>query len=142
MSAREVTFQAVKIDCGLDGEQYIAKWDGKYWFVQICYGGDAGAYEISEFEAKASVLDSQGFPEQEWEIARRMWGWENYEEAVDKYFADEQNGDCERVPALELDDLARQQGVKPVQDVRSLGRWPGKIDDGFEEFVEELRHGK
>jgi hypothetical protein len=91
MSNKEITFQAVKIDAGLDGEQYIAKWDGKYWFVQVCYGGDAGAYEISEVEAKASVLASQGFPEQEWEIARRMWGWETYEEAIDKYFAEEQD---------------------------------------------------
>jgi hypothetical protein len=48
----------------------------------------------------------------------------------------------DRKRATTLDDLARQQGVKPVQDVRSLGTWPGEVNDGFEAFVEELRHSK
>ena len=42
-----------------------------------------------------------------------------------------------------LDELAREQGVKPVEDARELfGTWPGEIDDGFEDAIDELRHGR
>ncbi len=42
-----------------------------------------------------------------------------------------------------IDELARQQNVSPIADIRSLyGTWPGEPDDGFEELIEELRHGK
>jgi len=31
-------------------------------------------------------------------------------------------------------------GVKPIEDVSALfGTWPGDINDGFEQFVQELR---
>ena len=40
-----------------------------------------------------------------------------------------------------LDELATVQNVKPIVDVRSLfGTWPGEVDDGFEESIDELRH--
>lgn len=40
----------------------------------------------------------------------------------------------------ELDDLARAQGVVPMQDIRTLfGTWPGDPDDGFEELIDDLR---
>jgi len=40
-----------------------------------------------------------------------------------------------------LAELAQAQNVKPLTDVRSLfGTWPGEIDDGFEEAIDELRH--
>jgi hypothetical protein len=39
-----------------------------------------------------------------------------------------------------IEDLARMQGVKPIKDVSALfGTWPGDINDGFEQFVQELR---
>ncbi|WP_322823183.1 hypothetical protein [Chloroflexus sp.] len=39
-----------------------------------------------------------------------------------------------------IDELARQQRVQPVDNIASLyGTWPGKTDDGFEQFVEGLR---
>jgi hypothetical protein len=42
-----------------------------------------------------------------------------------------------------LDELARAQEVKPVTDPRSLfGTWPGDVDDGFEDAIDELRHGR
>ena len=42
-----------------------------------------------------------------------------------------------------FDDLARDQCVKSVEDVRTLfGTWPGDADDGFEEAIDELRHGR
>jgi hypothetical protein len=42
-----------------------------------------------------------------------------------------------------LDDLASEQGVNAVKDVDKIeGTWPGEAQDGFEEFVEELRYGK
>lgn len=42
-----------------------------------------------------------------------------------------------------LDELAEAQGVKPVLDIGVLlGKWPGDVDDGFEEAVDELRHGR
>lgn len=40
-----------------------------------------------------------------------------------------------------LDELAQAQNVKPPSDVRALfGTWPGEVNDGFEEAVDELRH--
>ena len=40
-----------------------------------------------------------------------------------------------------LDELAREQNVKPVTDVKSLlGGWPGDVDDGFEEEIRRIRH--
>jgi len=40
----------------------------------------------------------------------------------------------------ELDDLARAQGVVPMQYIRTLfGTWPGEPDDGFEELIDDLR---
>ena len=40
-----------------------------------------------------------------------------------------------------LDDLAAAQNVEPMADVRALfGTWPGEVDDGFEEAIDELRH--
>lgn len=40
-----------------------------------------------------------------------------------------------------LDELAEAQGVKPMINVRALfGTWPGELDDGFEDFIDELRH--
>jgi len=42
-----------------------------------------------------------------------------------------------------IEDLARMQGVKPIKDVSALfGTWPGDINDGFEQFVRELRRKK
>lgn len=39
--------------------------------------------------------------------------------------------------------LAEAQGVRPVQNIRSLyGTWPGEPDDGFEELIDDLRHPK
>jgi len=39
-----------------------------------------------------------------------------------------------------IDELARQQRVQPVDNMESLyGTWPGATDDGFEQFVEDLR---
>ena len=36
----------------------------------------------------------------------------------------------------------RQEGLKPVHDIAELlGGWPGKIDDGFEEWVRRRRAG-
>ena len=44
---------------------------------------------------------------------------------------------------LTFEELAHQQGVKPVPISEILGKWPGDLDDGFEELVRELResHG-
>jgi len=40
-----------------------------------------------------------------------------------------------------LEELARQQNVKPMTDLRKiLGTWPGDLDDGFEDDVDQLRH--
>lgn len=39
-----------------------------------------------------------------------------------------------------IDELARQQRVQPVDNIEALyGTWPGETDDGFEQFVEDLR---
>jgi hypothetical protein len=41
-----------------------------------------------------------------------------------------------------LDELAQEQDVLPLPDVRVLfGTWPGEKEDGFEEMIDELRHG-
>ena len=40
-----------------------------------------------------------------------------------------------------LDELAQAQNVWPMTDVRVLfGTWPGEVNDGFEETIDELRH--
>lgn len=40
-----------------------------------------------------------------------------------------------------LDELAQAQNVGPMMDIGVLfGTWPGEMDDGFEEAVDELRH--
>ncbi|MGK2915681.1 MAG: hypothetical protein ACSLE5_14755 [Porticoccaceae bacterium] len=40
-----------------------------------------------------------------------------------------------------LDELAQAQNVDPMVDIRALfGTWPGEMDDGFEEAIDELRH--
>jgi hypothetical protein len=40
-----------------------------------------------------------------------------------------------------LDELAQTQNVRPLADIRTLfGTWPGDINDGFEDAVDELRH--
>lgn len=42
-----------------------------------------------------------------------------------------------------LDELAQAQNVGPMLDVRALfGTWPGEMDDGFAETVDELRHSQ
>jgi len=39
-----------------------------------------------------------------------------------------------------LDELAKAQDVQPATDVTTLfGTWPGEVDDGFEEVIEQLR---
>ncbi len=41
-----------------------------------------------------------------------------------------------------LEELAQMQGVQPVADITTLyGTWPGEREDGFEDFVQELRQG-
>lgn len=47
-------------------------------------------------------------------------------------------------PPPSLEDLARAQGIKPIENIDDLPRWPeDDLDawDGFDEFLEELRHG-
>ena len=40
-----------------------------------------------------------------------------------------------------LEELAKAQGVKPMKDASEIiGTWPGEVDDGFEEWIDELRH--
>lgn len=40
-----------------------------------------------------------------------------------------------------IDDLALAQNVKPLASVGVLfGTWPGSMDDGFEDAIEDLRH--
>ena len=42
--------------------------------------------------------------------------------------------------SLTLDELAQAQNVRPMADVRALfGTWPGEMNDGFEEAIDELR---
>ena len=43
---------------------------------------------------------------------------------------------------MTVEDLARLQNVGPIEDVSVLyGTWPGELDDGFEEAIDQLRHG-
>ena len=43
--------------------------------------------------------------------------------------------------SLSLEELAKAQGVKPMKDASDLiGTWPGEENDGFEEWIDELRH--
>ncbi len=40
-----------------------------------------------------------------------------------------------------LEELVQAQNVSPMTDIRALfGTWPGEINDGFEETIDELRH--
>jgi hypothetical protein len=40
-----------------------------------------------------------------------------------------------------LEVLAERQGVVPLEDPSKLfGTWPGKVDDGFEELICDLRN--
>ena len=41
-----------------------------------------------------------------------------------------------------LEELAQAQGVKPgpIKASEIMGTWPGEADDGFEEWIDELRH--
>lgn len=42
-----------------------------------------------------------------------------------------------------LDELAQNQNVLPMDDVRLLfGTWPGELDDGFEEAIDEAKRKK
>lgn len=46
--------------------------------------------------------------------------------------------------SISLEELARAQGVKPIKSVEDLSKWPeDDLDawEGFDEFLEELRHG-
>ena len=39
-----------------------------------------------------------------------------------------------------LEELAQEQNVKPMADIRALfGTWPGEVDDGFEDAIIENR---
>lgn len=45
---------------------------------------------------------------------------------------------------IPLEELARAQGVKPIGSVDDLPKWPeDDLDawEGFDEFLDELRHG-
>jgi len=45
--------------------------------------------------------------------------------------------------SISLEELARAQGVKPMRSIDDLPKWPeDDLDawDGFDEFLEELRH--
>jgi len=43
--------------------------------------------------------------------------------------------------SLTFEEIARQQGVGPIEDPNELvGGWPGDVDDGFEEAVLTWRH--
>ena len=47
----------------------------------------------------------------------------------------------EVITEITADKLAESQNVKPMGDVRALfDTWPGEVDDGFEEAIDELRH--
>lgn len=39
-----------------------------------------------------------------------------------------------------LEELAKAQGVKPMKASDIMGTWPGEVDDGFEEWIDEMRH--
>ncbi len=39
-----------------------------------------------------------------------------------------------------LETLAKEQGIQPLKDPSKLfGKWPGEVDDGFEEMIRDLR---
>ena len=41
-----------------------------------------------------------------------------------------------------VEELARLQNISPIEDISVLyGTWPGELGDGFEEAIDELRHG-
>ena len=40
-----------------------------------------------------------------------------------------------------LDELGKAQNVGPLDTAALRGTWPGEDDDGFEEAIDELRHG-
>lgn len=61
---------------------------------------------------------------------------------------DDKNTKLERILAASqdfwkhktLEELAEEQGVKPIESVDDLlGGWPGEIDDGFEEWIRAER---
>lgn len=69
---------------------------------------------LEDREGAATYLLPQGTP-----ISRDFWGSQT------------------------LDELAQAQNVGPILDVRALfGTWPGEMDDGFAEAVDELRHSQ
>ena len=41
-----------------------------------------------------------------------------------------------------LSELAKAQKVGPLDTAALRGTWPGEDDDGFEEAIDELRHGR
>lgn len=41
-----------------------------------------------------------------------------------------------------LHELAKAQNVGPLDPAALRGTWPGEDDDGFNDAVEELRHGR
>ena len=45
--------------------------------------------------------------------------------------------------SLTFEEIAALQGVGPIEDPSELvGRWPGEVDDGFEEAVLAWRRGE
>jgi len=47
-------------------------------------------------------------------------------------------------PPPSFEELARAQGIRPIKSIDDLPKWPeNDLDawDGFDEFLEELRHG-
>ena len=41
-----------------------------------------------------------------------------------------------------VEELARLQNISPIEDISVFyGTWPGELGDGFEEAIDELRHG-
>jgi len=45
-----------------------------------------------------------------------------------------------RMAHVSLEELAAAQGVKPDDWKQSVGKWPGDLNDGFEDVVDESRH--
>jgi hypothetical protein len=102
--------------------------------MQICYGGDAGAYHVSEWYAKASIVESRGSPKEEWEIAQRMWGWESYDEFLDKYLAKEQEEEDMRRGWIKQDwvrhneiwkgrEVSEEQAIKETVEALLQSLW-------------------
>ena len=42
---------------------------------------------------------------------------------------------------MTLDELAAIQNVKPADAAALAGTWPGEVDDGFEEMIDQARRG-